>query len=177
MTKDPSEPHSIWLCPSQETTGVLSQMIDQIAAAQDAPSFAPHLTVLGDLEGPIEATIAQCRSGFSGAAPVQAKVGQLSRSDAFFMALYLNIFLPDAIADMRASMAAILSPGMPQTFTPHVSLAYGALPIDFNDLPCQTLTQELDKEGVIFNQVAIVRSAKTIPIERWTIAAKFDLAG
>lgn len=177
MTPNTSDPHSIWLCPTAKTADTLRQMIEQIAHAQNAPAFAPHLTFLGDLTGPIATTIDACRSGFSGVGPFRAKVGRLSRSEAYFMAFYMNVILPETVADLRQSMGEVLTNATPPKFTPHVSLAYGELPAHFDDTAGQTLARTLCDDAIAFDQVAIVRSAKSIPIDHWTIAAKIDLAG
>ena len=177
MTQDQNEPHSIWLCPSDETSEKLHPVIAQIAQAQNASTFDPHLTFLGDLNGPIATTFQACQSGFSRFASIRGYVGQLDRSEAFFMALYLNITLPDALTSLRQSMGKTLTGAPPKSFTPHVSLAYGALPKHFDDTTHQKLASTLSEGSITFDQVAIVRSAQSIPINQWTIAAKIDLTG
>jgi hypothetical protein len=46
--------HSIWLLPKTEDETLLAEMVAELSRRFDTPLFAPHLTVKGDTDLPLE---------------------------------------------------------------------------------------------------------------------------
>lgn len=60
--------YSLWIVPKGEPGQRLQELIDALAAEQDAPVFVPHLTLVADI-----------RAESGGLAAMQQKVGKLAR--------------------------------------------------------------------------------------------------
>lgn len=175
MSNDPSEPHSIWLLPAAELDASLRSVIGDLAQRQDAPPFAPHLTLLGDLNGPIGATRDAVQTAFADIGPIEARVDKLRQSPRFFMSLYLATTVPDAVTAARQRLSHALRGGDAPPFEPHISLAYGPLPAACDAPGVTTLAAPFLGRGITFPVIAVVRSAKSIPIQDWVIEATIEL--
>lgn len=174
MNASPHEPHSIWLVPEPRSNQLLQQWVDVFAIRTGAPSFAPHATLLGDIDGDINKTVATCRRHLAGIGPIKAQAEGLHTSDSFFMSLYLDLSLPREIHTRRARLAQSLDlPQREADFYPHLSLAYGLTPDAQHEL--HPRARVLADKTYVFSHALIVRSAKTIPIKSWSEAASITL--
>ncbi|MBT0958473.1 hypothetical protein IV417_13870 [Alphaproteobacteria bacterium KMM 3653] len=171
---DVTEPHSVWLMPQSDVAAQLSALNAELSAAGAGPVFAPHLTLLGDLEGAPEASAAICADLFSGSGVIEGRINAVRTGPAYFMALYAEVPLPEGRLAARAALIQRLERPAAQGFTPHISLAYGP------DAPAMRHRFEGALEGlvgmrVVFDHLAIARSAKSIPERDWQVLQKIYL--
>ena len=155
--------------PPPEIGAALAEVIQRLAKRQDAPVFEPHLTLLGDLNGRLDLTHAAVQSAFAGVGPISARFETLCQSPQFFMSLYLATTVPDTLSQVRQSLSTTLRDKPAPTFEPHLSLAYGALPVDWSAADIAALKTTFRGRSFDLTRVAIVQSAKTIPIKDWTV--------
>lgn len=162
-----STPHSVWLCPTHQSAQRLSNAISDYSTRTGEAAFAPHATLLGDLGGPSAKTAQACRVVAADLAPISARVTALSTTQSFFMALFLDIALPQKMTQARARLPEILGVPNSGTFRPHVSLGYGPEAAKISAQDAEALEKLFVGEIIIFDRIAVVASAKSIPIDEW----------
>lgn len=168
--------HSVWLLPESQAAEQFSSEIARIAAVSEGTVFQPHVTLLGDLTGPVAQTENLCRSTVGDMPPIRATVTGVATLPNFFMSLFLDLELDPDLNEVRAQIAhaAALEPAT--VFRPHLSLAYG---LDQEAAQSQkSILTDRWPNGTDFliNRVAIVNSAKHVPISDWKILSSFALA-
>ncbi|MFK7761717.1 MAG: 2'-5' RNA ligase family protein [Roseobacter sp.] len=117
--------HSVWLCPGSQSMSQFRSIIEEFRTLSGTAAFAPHITLLGDLSGCPKQTERNCRDVLGHLGPLHARVREVSRSDAFFMSLLLDLELTPEIDACRDVLAKSLMLPAQELFRPHLSLAYG----------------------------------------------------
>jgi hypothetical protein len=167
--------YSIWLLPAVAQEQILVETVSRLSARLGGETFAPHVTIQGDLSLPLE-SLTRSLEVLAAALPVQRwRVDEVQCSDHFFRCLFLRLgreaafdFLQDK-AQATAGTAEGLSP------FPHLSLAYGQpLTRDHANLR-ETLSNEFYGQEIAFDRLAISLSSKNIPIADWECLAQFAL--
>ena len=160
--------HSVWLCPEANIASKLKAIVEQLAERQRAPSFDPHITLLGEISAPWEMTLRACKTLFGVHGPIEARVQGMARSTTFFKALTIDLALPQSILDARAELATELGQTNAPDFQPHLSLAYGPLPLGYQDDLPDSFAGAIPGMTLCLDRLVVVRSANAIPIEDWT---------
>ena len=120
---------SIWLLPDEETAAPLGEAIAEIAQALGAPSFIPHLTVLGEAtaSGP---ALALGLEALSCRAPLVLRAESLELSEVYHRALFLRVRTEPALLRLREAALGGLGTHGGAPWIPHVSLLSADLPAD-----------------------------------------------
>ncbi|MFK7745233.1 MAG: 2'-5' RNA ligase family protein [Roseobacter sp.] len=171
MTK--AQPHSIWLCTQGPLYDQMAADIGRLASAINTDTFAPHVTLLGDLTGSPADTFAACRRVFGAATSIKARVTGIAQTEDFFMSLFLDLDDGGSLRVAREQIAKDLSVKIPEQFRPHISLAYGHTALDPQGV-CQ-LNDRYTGQEITLQSVAVVASAKEIPIAQWHILSSMIL--
>lgn len=165
--------HSIWLRFAPSVERRLSAYVNNLASPRQSPVFTPHITLLGDLNGPPGDTVEICEQAMGSIHPITVSFTGLDRSDEFFMSLYLTMVVPDEVVSMRHGVAKSLGI-TPSPFTPHVSLAYGA-DAAFLTPECEKrVCAEFVGQEAKIATISIVSSSREIPIANWTPLIDLD---
>ncbi|MEO9576434.1 MAG: 2'-5' RNA ligase family protein [Roseobacter sp.] len=173
---DVEQPHSIWLCPDATTYKHLQSTIDVIAEQEGAPSFAPHVTLLGDIVGAPRKTETLCRLAFAKHTAVEARIEGMAMTSHFFMSLFVDLDVPSYVHHLRRELADGLELDVAPDFRPHLSLAYG---LESNAQTRQfTRTEPAISNGqkLILDTVVVASSSSQLPINRWKPLSKIKLA-
>ena len=170
---DSPQTHSIWLCPDALAATALSTRIGDLCALSGTPHFAPHVTLLGDIDCAPAQTLRAVRAlGATGA--LRARVRDVGQTDQFFMALFLDLDLVPDPAPLRVDIARSLKVDAPP-FRPHLSLAYGhAAALGAVDLRDRLKAAYLGTE-IILSDIAIVASSSALPIGAWHVLDRVPL--
>jgi 2'-5' RNA ligase len=113
---------SYWCLTCAADSVRLSAVIRQLAAAQGAPPFEPHLT-LGSLAAAADMSgIAESLSGLS------LDPAGLDGTEAFMTSLFVRFNATQGLLAAREKMAQMPASHAGRTFDPHVSLCYGRPP-------------------------------------------------
>ena len=165
--------HSIWLCPGGEAERDLAAEISDLTLISGTDAFAPHVTLIGDLDGPPPRTFDLCRR-YRPAGPVRARVTAVSATDAFFMALFLDVKpLPD-LHPMRQAIGAALGRDVPH-FRPHLSLAYGHAPgLGDAALHAGLAGRHVGRQ-ILLDRLCVVASTRHRPIRDWQVLHEIPL--
>ncbi|ABG32462.1 hypothetical protein CEP88_04475 [Roseobacter denitrificans] len=160
-------PHSVWLCPQIGQGPPLTEEIAAYAQRFGTAVFEPHVTLLGDLRTAPQLTVAACRS-LSGRLPkTTACISRVSQTADFFMSLFLDLDITEAVTSARAELASALGMALPQPFRPHLSLAYGLPAGEPGQQALQELSDRLVGQTLTLHELKVVFSAKEIAIEDW----------
>ena len=158
--------HSIWLLPDPELSARLSDLNNYFANRLGGPVFEPHITLLADLPGEADRTIAHCTKLFLAELSTEAQIQGVDGTENFFMSLFLDVSLPEAFGHAREKLA--LSLGVEaQKFRPHISLAYGPINgADKRDAISQ-LSNELGRSTFEVTSIAVVEASQIISVDDW----------
>jgi hypothetical protein len=118
----PDEIFSYWCLPCAADSARFAAVIRQLAEAQGAPVFEPHLTLGSLSEASDMAGITESLSGLS-----LDPVG-IDGTEAFTTSLFVRFAATPALLKARERMARLPGGQAGRTFDPHVSLCYGPPP-------------------------------------------------
>ena len=149
----PDEIVSYWCLPCAADFARFSAVIRQLAAAQGAPVFEPHLTLGSLAEASDMAGIAESLSGLS-LDPVE-----IDGTEAFTTSLFVRFAATPALLTARERMARLPGGEAGRTFDPHVSLCYGPPP---SGSGIREDVQALLRSPVRFDRLAALRV--TLPV-------------
>tara|TARA_R110002020_G_scaffold86590_12_gene213788 strand:+ start:3459 stop:3971 length:513 start_codon:yes stop_codon:yes gene_type:complete len=164
---------SVWLVPSADQETLLRQRIADIATRTARPAFAPHLTVLGDLDidpGPLSALLHRLHSTL----PVlHLAVAGIRADPQFFKSLYLDLPVSPPLGRFRDALSRGLK--RPSTaFAPHLSMAYGKL--DPAERPEIDALSDLTGTILTFDRLQMVHSNQTLAPSAWRVLEEFSLS-
>lgn len=159
--------YSLWLTLDQDTENRLSKTINDIARQFACPVFAPHITLLGEIDGKPDTLVRAAERQLSGVAAHECRVRNVNGSDDFFTSLVLDLQLDDEFRRARSAVARDLGRECPGEYHPHISLGYG-----IPNCPDRChLIERLEKTyrgiRIKIRGYSLVTAAKTTPIDEW----------
>jgi 2'-5' RNA ligase len=121
------EIYSIWGIPSQPLYGCAKEMINTLVSKNDAPTFFPHITLVGDSSLPKNQLVDAIElSSCVSEAPFE--IGDIGYSESYYKAVFANIKAASAIRGLRNSLLTFLLLENGE-YNPHMSLLYGTYAI------------------------------------------------
>jgi hypothetical protein len=116
-----------WFKPSGEAYDVLARTIHDLAREHDAPSFEPHISLIGNLEGAEKELIRKTEELARQLESFKAILTEPSYRESHFQCLFMLVEPTPPL--MKAHIVASDFFAKPQQdFMPHVSLLYGSYP-------------------------------------------------
>ncbi|WP_114287608.1 2'-5' RNA ligase family protein [Candidatus Halocynthiibacter alkanivorans] len=167
--------YSLWLTFSAADQKRLQQAVSCLAQATGAPVFAPHITLVGEIDRPLEDISRACEEICASLGAGGVTITSLGRGDSYFMALYLNATLPAVLQHARSELAERLLDDSNRIDPAHISLAYGGDALATLAL-ADTVSQEFIGGPLQAERIEIVRSSRDIPVKDWRRVASFDLS-
>lgn len=169
--------YSLWLLPAAADEAKLNAIVRLLADRHKAPSFRAHLTLLGDIPGGGDDPRGALQTIAATAPAFSVPVAAIELSDAYFMSFYARFPLLPALERLKAASVAAIGHGSVDGFVPHVSLLYGPVPEPEKERSAEGLRRDLVAQPVTFDRIAVVRSAKDVPIEEWAVLDECPLSG
>lgn len=137
-----------WCVPAPEDEARFQSVIDELALAQGAPSFMPHMSLASVKgRGPDLTPILDDLRG------LQLQPLEVDETDAFTMSLFLRVEPGQALIKARKAFETIPGFQSSRSFDPHLSLCYGPPPQRAANFAS---VQALLDEPVTFDRLAIV---------------------
>lgn len=167
--KTDSGEHSLWLLPSQADEAYLQKLLQELSAEFDTPGFQPHLTVLGDLTLEREKIQYGARQAVTNTAPINAQVLDIAYFDEYFRSFFLHMEHQPALLALYERSCRQLGVVPDTGFMPHISLLYGSLQLATKQTLQTRLQPALMHKCICFDRLAVVRSAKSVPIQDWAV--------
>jgi hypothetical protein len=170
-------PHSVWLMLREDDERQVATIVRDLAAEFGAPVFRPHLTLVED-NGTAPADLAQRVRGLALAAPrFAADIAGIGASTLYFRSLYARFPAEGPVRALKQRAIETIAMTPLAEFMPHVSLLYGIADTAEKRAAIARLEPRLTGMRLNFDAVAMVESAKSIPIADWRVAARYPLGG
>jgi Cyclic phosphodiesterase-like protein len=119
---------SLWLTPEGPEAQAVGALLSELSCRFGTPVFGPHVTLMAGLALHPDAVVGRCRELARGLHPIPLRFLSVQRGADYFRALYA-LASPDLpILDARQRAEALFPAHPRESFLPHLSLLYGALP-------------------------------------------------
>lgn len=168
--------HSIWLCPEPDVVRSFDAEIATLSARAGTDPFEPHVTLLGDLATAPDATLEACRTHIASLGPIRAEVSGVTQTNAYYMALFLDVAVSPAIDGARMAIEHDLGEVSGEPLRPHLSLAYGLVPEALTPAEKRRLQERFSGLCFALSHVTLVSAAKGVPVSDWRVLCSIPLA-
>jgi hypothetical protein len=116
--------YSIWAMPPEPLFTQLKDCIDSLAKENNAPTFEPHMTMVGTIDQDltvIEQTLQNCLASMT---PMQLELGEVSFSTTYFQSVLVRVSATAQLMELNMQIKNSLNLEN-DVFMPHFSLLYG----------------------------------------------------
>lgn len=118
-----------WCVPAQDDEARLQTVIDDLAKAQGAPCFMPHMSLAS-----VQGSAPDLASVLSDLRGLQLRPIEIDETDDFTMSLFLRVEPSPELIRARQVFEGIEGFRSSRLFDPHLSLCYGPPPDGAADL-------------------------------------------
>jgi len=119
--------YSLWLIPCGEQGRLLAETIERLSRDHGGPRFAPHLTLLGGLDGAEEGLVAATERLGASLHPITLQFQAIEFGDERYRCLYLRVAARSDLLAARREALHQFGRSVDPPFLPHISLFYGTL--------------------------------------------------
>ena len=95
---------SYWLVPADQPLIFFQQLIETLAHAQQAPAFAPHLTIYSGESPATENPLSIISQAMSGVKEMRLQVGGILYSDQFTKTLFVQFHQSELLTRITETM-------------------------------------------------------------------------
>lgn len=167
--------YSIWLLPAAAHAARLNDSIALLSTHLGSPVFAPHVTIQGDITIELEPLRRLLERLAACLTPLRWRVDGVESSEHFFRCLVLRLGVTPAFGLMQQATQAITRTETGLSPFPHLSLAYGEPQPHIAGL-LAPLAAQYEGQELVFDQLALCRSSRNVPINEWCILAHYPLS-
>ena len=161
--------YALWIMPEGSAYTLTDNYIAKLSEEYGLPRFEPHLTLLSGIRNPAVSTL---RTLVGGLPPFRIRLASQSEYlDEYFRCLFLKAHETPALMETFAQASQLFGyQGKP--YFPHLSLAYG-------DLPVKNKREMIDELGDIpeiefeARQLSLVQASTKMPISSWKVVERF----
>lgn len=166
-----NQSYALWIIPTDDAYALTSGYIGRLSRLYDLPAFEPHVTVLGGIRSP---ETAEMRDLAESLAPFRIRLArEVEYREAYFRCLFLQAYKTEELGETYWKASALFgNQGSP--YFPHLSLAYGNLPV----WKKQEMIAELGPIPKIefeARAVSLVEASSEKPISKWSVIEQFPL--
>lgn len=161
--------------PEPALEAELGKLVRALAPVFGMPAFAPHATVQGDLDLSAADAEMLARELVAGESPLAWRAWGIQWTEHPFRTFFVAFDRADrfhALLDRSAKLTGSrdgLSP------FPHLSLAYGTLPVREKIARSRPLAGAIDGRTMRFDRLVVALSGKETPVEDWRVVATIPL--
>jgi 2'-5' RNA ligase len=135
----PGEKYALWLMPGGEVRERLARVLQDLSARWGGPEFAPHVTLLGGIAGPLGEIVRKSRSLADQIRPFTIRLENIDYLDEYFRCLFVRVAAAAPIRVAHRKAKSLFDHRSDSAFMPHLSLLYG----DFSRSLKERLVAEL----------------------------------
>ena len=160
---------SLWLIPSGKAYTLLSGYITQLSETYDLPKFEPHITVLGGVSQPETPTMRRLAESL---APFPVRLApQAGYMDEFTRCLFLTAYRTSELTGAYVRACTLFNcPSGP--YFPHLSLAYGNLPVETKHKMIRDLG-EIPPVAFEARAIFLVQASARMDVSSWKVAEQY----
>lgn len=181
-----AQKYSLWIPvnAANPSTFDVAGLAKNLGATYASPVFCPHVTVLGGLQHlELPQIMDVAKHVAEQFAPFQACITDVQLGDTYYQSVYL-IFDRDSkdmltrIHQAAVTLSASTSVDVSR-YTPHISVAYGFFPLEVKESIGKAVQDHVPSMPQYFtaNQVAVVKTDLSRPIDEWEILESFQFTG
>ena len=161
----------LWLVPTGEVSNRLAGVISDLSALYRGPTFDPHLTLLGKLEGEEEPLLDRTKQLARALYPFEVRLKEPGCEPHYFRCLFLPVDpSPTLLAAHRRAKQIFDGTS---AFDPHVSLLYGLFPASMKRAIINSLPTDLPGAFPV-SRLQLIRADSTNP-QNWQVVETLDL--
>lgn len=116
--------YSIWIIPPEPIFGKLSKIISELSSKYRCPIFAPHLTVLGNIDHELSEIKQAAEKIVSKLDDLNLSFGPVSFSTTYFQSVLIRINSTAKLMQLHFDIKKLLKDEN-IVYMPHISLMYG----------------------------------------------------
>ena len=167
--------YSIWLEFDKKSTATLKDDISTLATKYGSPKFHPHMTLIGDIDRPVDQVTYLTERFAECSHPSSLEIQKVGVTNNYFMALFLAVDIPAELAKARESFARSATPSSYTLDDPHISLAYGDINSNASDAVVSQLKSKYIGMSLGVCGLSVVESSKSIPVDDWRTLRQIKL--
>ena len=167
-----NDTYSLWIVPDGATYSLADGYISKLSDTYHLPRFEPHVTVLGRIHSPDSSAL---RGLAEGLPSFQIRLAsQPEYLDEYFRCLFLKAYETPELME-TFSQASQLFGYEDKSYFPHLSLAYGDLPVSTKQEIIRTLGDipQIEFEA---RQLSLVHASAKMPVSSWKVIERFPFA-
>jgi hypothetical protein len=167
-----NQTYALWIIPGdEEVYARTSGYIARLSSLYGLPRFEPHVTVLGGIPSPEPAGLRELAGSL---APFQVRLtSEVEYLNEYFRCLFIRAYKTDGLMETFSKASALFGQETGSYF-PHLSLAYGDLPVwkkhemiaELGPLP------QIEFEA---RHITLVRASTEAPVSSWEVVERFSL--
>jgi hypothetical protein len=163
--------YALWIIPEGEAYSITDGYITKLSEAYGLPRFEPHVTIL---DGIPSADSSALRGLASSLPPFHIRLtSRPEYLDEYFRCLFLKAHeTPELMETFSKASGLFGNQGEP--YFPHLSLAYGDLPVETKREMIRELGDILEIEFEA-RQISLVGASTEMPISSWKVVERFLL--
>jgi len=163
--------YALWIMPEGATYTLTDGYIARLSDAYNLPKFEPHVTLLGGISAPQTSTL---RTLARSLPPFHIHLSsQPGFLEEYFRCLFLKADETPVLLETFARASQLFGyQGRP--YFPHLSLAYGDLPLETKHKMIRELGDipEIEFEA---RQISLVYASIEMPISSWKVVERFPM--
>jgi 2'-5' RNA ligase len=117
--------YHLWLKPSREASDQFADVIRQLALNLNAPTFEPHITLLGNVHGSEAEHMARSKELARRLSPFPITVNRAAFGDDYFHCVFLVVDMTPPVLHAHTLARQIFHQKKDNRYLPHISLVYG----------------------------------------------------
>ena len=118
--------YSLWLRPFGDIAFSLQQRIQKLSEKYDAPSFEPHITLLGSLKDGETELVQLTETLASSLHPFDVLLTKAGVGNTFYQSLFVHVEESRELMNARKTAEKLFNPvDSDDRYLPHLSLMYG----------------------------------------------------
>ena len=168
------EKYSLWLMPEGSVYDDLSGVIHRLSEQYGTPSFEPHVTLLGNLDGPEAETLSNTKQLAGVIEPFTLNVGTVRFLDEYSRSLFVEVVPTDELLAANKSARQVYGTERDEPFYPHLSLLYGHLSSEVKRRIVSTMGRDFRMRFGVRSVHLFVASSSVAP-EDWHRVKEFRL--
>ncbi|MCC6380188.1 MAG: hypothetical protein IT519_15345 [Burkholderiales bacterium] len=169
------ESYSFWLVPEASLERELDKLVRALAPLFGMPAFSPHATVQGDLDLSAEDAEMLARRLVEEESPLAWRAWGIQWTEHPFRAFFVAFDRADRFRALTERSAKLTGTREGLSPFPHLSLAYGSLPVREKIARSRPLAGAIDGRTMTFDRLVVALSGKDVPIEEWKAVATIPL--
>lgn len=169
------ESYSFWLVPEPALEQELGKLVRALAPVFGMPPFAPHATVQGDLDLSADDAEMLARELVAGEGPLAWRAWGIQWTEHPFRTFFVAFDRADRFRALLERSAKLTGSREGLSPFPHLSLAYGTLPVREKIARSRPLSGAIDGRTMVFDRLVVALSGKEVPVEEWRVVATVSL--